>query len=594
MTETAFFHPAWAFIAVALALPFLRGDWWRYLLLIPPLVAFWVVTSVPAGTYGTIGYLGQTLVLGHVDALSRLFGNVFAIQAFVGMLYGLKERDKAHQAAACLYVAGAFGSVFAGDYLTVFIFWELMSVSSAFLVWLRRSPRAVRAGLRYFYFHTLGGLFLLAGLLLRYHALGTFAFTHVIPDQARYFDWLILTGFCVNAAVVPLHAWLPDAYPEATIPGAVFMCAFTTKTAVYVLARGFAGFEVLTIAGAVMAVYGVLYAAIENDIRRLLSYDIVSQVGYMVVGIGIGTHMSVNGAVAHAYAHILYKGLLFMSTGCLLYAAGTSRLDRLGGLVRRLPWVMVLYMVGALSISGMPFFNGFISKNMTIFGALEAHRQWVAVMLELAVVGTFLPVAIKLPYFAFWAKPDNREIELTPIPANMYMAMVLSAGLCLAQGLFPGLLYRLLPFPVDFTPYTAWNLLQAALLLGFTGLGFLLMRRHIRPRPGRNLDFDALYRLMGSALTALFSRPLAALDTIWSEAYRKIGLRSLAAAARAAGVFDRSGIDTVVDGIGFAVRGAGRRATRLQTGRLQDHLAWMTIAALLIFGLVWGMVDIWR
>jgi multicomponent Na+:H+ antiporter subunit D len=592
MTEATFFHPAWPFIAVALALPFLRGHWWRYLLLAPPIIAFWIVVSVPQGTYEIFPYLGQSLVLGRVDALSKLFGNVFAIQAFVGMLFGLNSRDKAHQAAACFYVAGAFGSVFAGDYLTLFIFWEMMSVSSAFLVWLRRSPRAVGAGLRYFLFHTLGGLFLLAGLLLRYQALGTLAFTHVLPDQARYFDWLILTGFCVNAAVVPLHAWLPDAYPEATVPGAVFMCAFTTKTAVYVLARGFAGFEVLTVAGAVMAVYGVLYAAIENDIRRLLSYDIVSQVGYMVAGIGIGTAMTVDGAVAHAYAHILYKGLLFMSTGCLLYATGTSRLDRLGGLVGRLPWVMILYMVGALSISGMPFFNGFISKNMTIFGALEAHRRWVAVMLELAVVGTFLPVAIKLPYFAFWAKPENREMPLKPIPGNMVAAMSLSAGLCLAQGLFPGLLYRLLPFPVAFTPYSAWNLLQAAMLLGFTGLGFYLLRHRIRPRPGRNLDFDVLYRHIGNALTALFARPLTALDDRWTEVYRRVGLKGLSALARSARIFDRSAIDTVVDGTAYTLRGAGRLATRMQTGRLQDHLAWMTIAALLIFGLVWGLVDV--
>ena len=570
-----------------MALPFLRGDWWRYLLLIPPVIAFWVVVAVPPGTYGVISYLGEPLVLGRVDRLSRVFGNVFAIQAFVGMLYAMHRRDKGHHAAACFYVAGSFGSVFAGDYLTLFIFWEMMSVASAFLVWLDRRPRATRAGLRYFLFHTLGGLFLLAGLLLRYGAVGTFAFTHVLPADARYFDWMILTGFCVNAAVVPLHAWLPDAYPEATVAGAVFLCAFTTKTAVYVLARGFAGFEVLAVAGAVMAVYGVLYAAIENNARRILSYHIVSQVGYMVAGIGIGTAMTVNGAVAHAYAHILYKGLLFMGAGCLLYSAGTAHLDRLGGLVRRLPWVMILYMVGAVSISGVPFFNGFISKNMTIFGAVEDHQRWIAVMLEVAAVGTFLSVGIKLPYFAFWAKPDNRQIELKPIPANMYAAMAVSAGLCLAQGLYPQLLYRLLPFPVTYTPYTGWKVLQATLLLGFTGLGFYFMRTVITPHAGRNLDFDALYRVIGNAFVAAFARPVAALDDIWTEVYRRVGLKGLMAAARGATVFDRKGIDTVVDGAAYSVRGAGRWATRIQTGRLQDHLAWMIMAALGVFALVW-------
>lgn len=595
MTNSAvFFHPAWAFIIVALALPFFKGNAWRYLLLVPPVIAFWVVVTVPSGTYGVLPYLGQTLVLGRVDRLSKIFGNVFAIQAFIGMLYSFHNREKGHQAAACFYVAGSFGCVFAGDYLTLFIFWEMMSVASAFLVWLNRKPLSTRAGLRYFLFHTLGGLFLLAGLLLRYKAVGSFAFNPVVPAEARFFDWLVLTGFCVNAAVVPLHAWLPDAYPEATVTGAVFMCAFTTKTAVYVLARGFAGFEVLAIAGTIMAVYGVLYAAIENNARRILSYHIVSQVGYMVAGVGIGTAMTVNGAVAHAYAHILYKGLLFMGAGCLLYATGSANLDRLGGLVKRMPWVMILYMVGAVSISGVPFFNGFVSKNMTILGAVEDHRQWIGIMLEVAAVGTFLSVGIKLPYFAFWGnKHDNEEIKLKRIPANMYAAMAIAAGLCLAQGLYPQLLYRLLPYPVDYTPYTTWKVLQATLLLGFTGLGFYFMRKVITPHAGRNLDFDFLYRAVGNTFVAVFAKPLAFIDDIWNEVYRWVGLQGLMGAARGASVFDRKGIDTVVDGTAYAVRGTGRRATRIQTGRIQDYLAWMTITALLVFVLVWWLADLW-
>src|SRR6266571_4192049 len=182
-----------------------------------------------------------------------------------------------------------------------------MSIGSVFLVWLRGTPASTAAGFRYFLFHIFGGLFLLAGLLLRHAALGTFAFTAVAPEAARYFDYLILIGFLVNAAFAPLHAWLPDAYPEATVTGAVFMSAFTTKTAVYVLLRGFAGTEVLVWLGAAMAVYGVVYAVLENDARRLLAYHIISQVGYMVCGVGIGSALAANGATAHAFAHILYK-----------------------------------------------------------------------------------------------------------------------------------------------------------------------------------------------------------------------------------------------------------------------------------------------
>jgi len=585
-----FFHPAWAFLALALGMLFLRGTWWRFLLVIPPLIAFWAVVHMQEGSYLVIPYLGQEMVLGRVDRLSKLFANVFAVEALICMIYALHVTDRAHHAAASFYVAGALGAVFAGDYLTLFIFWEMMSVSSTFLVWLNRKPVSIRAGLRYFLFHTMGGLFILAGLLLRYRAAGSLAFIAVSPESAQFFDWLIMFGFCVNAAVIPLHGWLPDTYPEATVPGAVFMCTFTTKTAVYALLRGFAGFEVLTVAGTVMAVYGVLYAVIENDARRMLSYHLVSEVGYMVAGIGIGTVMTINGAAVHGYSHIIYKGLLFMGAGCLLSAAGTDRLDRLGGLVRRLPWVMVFYMVGALSISGAPFFNGFISRNMTIHGATEAYRPWIGTILQVAAVGTFVTVGLKLPYFAFWAKPDSK-IELKPIAGNMYVAMGIAAALCLAMGVYPQMVYRILPHPVSYAPFEALKVLQAVLLLGFTGLGFYFMRNVITPTPGRNLDFDTLYRLVGNTLVAAFTRPLAALDDRWSQLYRRVGLTTLMASARWAESLDRRVIDSVVDGAADMVRSTGRLFRRIQTGRLQDYLAWMTVVAMLVFAAIWWLAD---
>jgi multicomponent Na+:H+ antiporter subunit D len=587
MTANSFYHPSLFFIAAALILPFLKGEsWWRWLTPIPAIAAIISVITVKSGMYGEIHYLHQTLLMGRVDTLSKVFAHVFAIQALIGIIYAFHVKEKAHHVASMLYVAGSFGCTFAGDFLTLFIFWELMAVASTFLVWLRKNPISTRAGFRYLLFHMFGGLFLLGGLLLRFNAVGDFSFAHVMQADVQLYDWLIMIGFCVNAAAIPLHAWLPDAYPEATVPGAVFMCAFTTKTAVYVLARGFAGFDILAIAGTAMAVYGVLYACIENDCRRILSYHIISQVGYMVAGIGVGTAMTVNGAVAHAYAHILYKGLLFMGAGCLLYAAGTSKLTELGGLVGRLPWVMILYMVGAVSISGMPFFNGFVSKNMTILGAVEAHRLAIGVLLEVAAVGTFLSVGIKLPYFAFFAKSEN-NIELKPIPINMYIAMGIAAGLCLAQGLFPNMLYHLLPNPVHFEPYTGWTLLQAFMLLSFTGLGFYILRKVIVPHAGRNFDFDVIYRLIGRAFINLVCKPIAFFDGHWTEVYRTGGMRGLMGAAAGARWFDVKGIDTVVDGSAYTVRGIGRISAKLQTGKLQDYLAWASVAALVIYAVVW-------
>ena len=603
MTATSsFINPAWYFLATAFVLPFTPRGALKWILPLPAILAIASVASLgfgDHGTYSVVKYLGIELT-GRVDQLSIVFGHVFAIQSLLGILYALHLTEKPQHMAALTYVAGGFGCVFAGDYLSLFLFWELMSVGSTFLVWLNNTQRSTKAGFRYFLFHTLGGLFLLAGLLLRYRALNTFAFLPVDPSTAAYYDYLILLGFCVNAAVVPLHAWLPDAYPEATVTGAVFMSAFTTKTAVYVLARGFAGFEVLAIAGTIMCLYGVCYATIENNARRILAYHIVSQVGYMVAGIGIGTAMTVNGACAHAYAHILYKGLLFMGAGCLLYATGTAKLNELGGLVRRMPWVFVCYMVAAVSISGMPFFNGFVSKTMTIAGAANAHRTWLAFGMEIAAVGTFLSVGLKLPYFAFFAKPDSGRV-LKPIPWNMYLAMGLGSGLCLLTGLYPDFLYKLLPFqeglpvystfvaqvPTTFHPYTLWHLIQSFLLLGFTGLGFYVMRTVIVPHAKRNLDFEYYYILAGKFFFAAVSKPAAFVDAIWGEVYRTIGLKALVDIACGASIFDKKAIDGVLDNSVYGVGAIGRGVAKSETGRLQTYVATAMLVGLAVFAAVW-------
>ena len=583
---TEFIHPSILFAGCALIVIFLPvkiGRWF------PPIAASLAVLSVltmPQGSHATLHYLGMTLNLGRVDALSLVFAHVFAIQAVIGFIFAFHIEDRAQHVAALMYITGAFGSVFAADYPTLFIFWELMSVSSTFLVWLRRAPASTKAGFRYFLFHTLGGLMLLAGLLLRYKATGSWAFDAISPASAQFYDYLIMIGFCVNAAVIPLHAWLPDAYPEATVTGAVFMSAFTTKTAVYVLLRGFSGFEVLAVMGTLMTLFGVVYATIENDARRILAYHIVSQVGYMVAGIGIGTAMTVNGACAHAYAHILYKGLLFMSAGTLLYAAGTSKLTELGGLFQRLPMVFFWYMIAAVSISGVPLFSGFVSKTITIAGAAEAHHTWLAIGMEIAAVGTFLSVGIKLPYFAFFSKKDP-GMELTPIPLNMYIAMGIGGALCFFIGVYPNFLYRLLPHAVEYVPYTPWHVLQSSILLGFTGLGFFIMRHKLKPEAKINLDFDYFYRLVGRVVLVIARRPIEAIDVWWSEFYRIGGLKGMLKIAAGSAWFDKAAIDGVVDGSAYTVQKIGRIASLTQTGRFQDYLSAAIVVALTVFALIW-------
>jgi multicomponent Na+:H+ antiporter subunit D len=592
METFKFFHPSIGFLMLAAVLPFLPGNRrWKFLMLIPPLAAIYAAFFNQPGDYLVLSWLGQSLKLAHVDPLSGIFCQVFAEMSLAGILFSLHVDDKGQHIAALLYVAGGFGCVLAGDFLTLFAFWELMSIGSTFLVMLNRTRESVLASFRYFIYHTVGGLFLLAGILLRYKFQGTFDIGPILHDAASPYDWLILIGFCVNAAVVPLHAWLPDAYPRGTVTGSVFMCAYTTKTAVYVLARVFPAWEILAIAGTVMAVYGVLYASMENNARRILSYHIVSQVGYMVAGIGVGTALTINGATAHAYAHILYKGLLFMGAGAVLYSAGTARLDELGGLAARLPWVMVCYMVAALSISGMPLFNGFISKNMTIQGAAEAHQYLVAMGLEVAAVGTFISVGLKLPYFAFWGgKPTDWKRDLKPIPVNMYFGMGLLSILCILQGVFPGILYHYLPNQEvihEFVPWTPWNVLQASMLLGFSGLAFYLMRKVITPHKALNLDFDWFYRLIGLALFWIISKPAAFIDNIWTNVWNWLGLGSLMGTAKGSVFFDRKVIDGIVDGSAYGVKGIGFLGALFQNGKLQSYLGLMAVLALGIFAFFW-------
>ncbi|MFH1169099.1 MAG: Na(+)/H(+) antiporter subunit D [Chloroflexota bacterium] len=481
--------PALVFVAGAVLLLLLprrvRSTWF----LITALAAFALLFRLQAGDSLTVPFLDHQLMPLRVDRLSLAFGYVFAIMAFLGGIYGFHLKDSGQQVAALLYAGGALGVVFAGDLFSLFVFWEIMTAGSVWLIWARRTPQSLGAGMRYLIMHLFGSAALLAGIMLQYSGTGSIAFNHLEGGTASY---LILLGFAVNAAIPPLHAWLSDAYPEGTVTGSVFLSAFTTKVAVYTLARGFAGMEVLIWAGVMMAIYGVIFALLENDIRRLLAYEIISQVGYMVAAIGLGTEMAINGATAHAFAHVLYKGLLFMGCGTVLYATGRSKLTELGGLARAMPLALGLYMVGALSISGVPLLSGFFSKSMVVSAAQASNAGLVALLLNVASVGTFVLAGLRLPYFT-WFGPD-RGLKPAAVPKNMYLAMALTAAICLAIGVYPALLYNLLPFAVDYQPYTAPHVLEALEFVVFAGLGFWLLKGKLGGRATITLDTDWFYR----------------------------------------------------------------------------------------------------
>lgn len=570
MTSGFFIHPSAYFILGACLLPLAkRLRMLKALLVAVPLLAFFQIYSLPE-TFGVIHYLGFDIVLGKVDRLTFVFLHVFTLMALIGCIYALHVEETGQHIAAFLYIAASLGVTLAGDYLTIFIFWELMAFSSVFLVWCRRKRRSTEAGFRYLLVHIAGGLTLFAGIFLRYQNLHDLHFTRILAENAGIAEYLIMIGFALNAAVPPIHAWLPDAYPEATVTGAVFMCAFTTKTAVYVLARAFPGFGVLAMAGAVMALYGVCYAAIENDARRILAYHIVSQVGYMVCGVGIGTAMAVDGACAHAYAHIIYKALLFMGVGAVLEMTGRSKLSQMGGLYRYMPLALIFTVIGGISISGFPLTSGFVTKSMIVAAAGEGHRIAIMLMLMAASIGTFLSVGIKLPYFIWYGRESG--VTAKDPPWNMLLAMSIAAFFCFFIGIRPDWLYGMLPFPVTYKPYTGYHISETIQLFAFTGLGFYIMVRKLKPEAVINLDLDWLYR-KGTPLFMRFARgPVNALNEFVSNLYKTVGLRITMATAGGFSRFDREGIDRVIDGSARGVVDGGDKVRLHITGRLQHYI----------------------
>jgi multicomponent Na+:H+ antiporter subunit D len=573
-------HPSLILIVGALLLPAVPARLKKGYLLLVPVLLFARIVMMPHGTFGEVHVQDWVLVFGRVDALSSVFGYIMGLMCILGTLYGLHVKDNAQHIAAWLYVAGSIGAIYAGDFITLFLFWEMMAFSSVFLIWFRRRKESLGAGYRYLLVHVAGGLALLAGMVLHYGGTnGIWAFGQLDVLHPTAGIYLIMAGFLLNAAVPPLHAWLPDAYSEATFNGSVFLCAFTTKTAVYALCRSMAGMEILVPLGVIMALYGVVYAVLENDCRKLLAYHIISQVGYMVAAVGLGTQMAINGACAHAFAHILYKGLLFMGCGSVLHMTGQSKFTELGGLWKKMPWTFLFTLIGGLSISAFPLFSGFVSKSMIVQAGFEEKKFWVGFLLLLASAGTFLHTGLKVPYFIWFGKNQPQKETLDRAaepPGNMIAAMAVASFLCIFIGCYTPWLYKMLPYPEEamkYLPYTSYHISETLQILLFTGVGFFLLIKKLTPEAKISLDMDWFYRMGGRAFYWVARKPIQAADTFVGELYRLAGLVPLMITARVAGLFDNKIIDGAVDGLAESVRGIGRRLRFVQRSQMQQNLA---------------------
>ncbi|MBB5211030.1 Na(+)/H(+) antiporter subunit D [Microbulbifer hydrolyticus] len=550
MFEIAPFIPF--FVAAALVLV-LRGRARALVSIAVPILGLANLWLLGSGSFGQYSILDFDLLLFKADRLSLLFGYLFHIAALISVIYALHVRDTLQQVASLLYAGSALGAVFAGDLLTLFIFWELLALTSVFLVWARRTGRAYVAGLRYFTLHILSGLLLLGGMVFYGQANGTLEFGRIGleggPDGSPY-GWMIFIAFGIKCAFPFFHNWLTDAYPESTPTGTVFLSAFTTKVAVYALARAYPGTELLVYIGATMACFPIFYAVIENDLRRVLAYSLINQLGFMVVGIGIGTSLAINGAVAHAFNDVIFKGLLFMSMGAVLHVTGKINGSELGGLYKKMPKTTVLCIIGAASISAFPLFSGFVSKSMVMSAAIKNGHDWVWLILLFASAGVFHHAGIKIPYFAFFA--HDAKLPAREPPANMLVAMSIAAALCLTVGIYPQALYSLLPYEMSYTPYDVTHVLTQLQLLFFSALAFVWLNlRHLYPPelPSVNLDVEWIYRrLVPDAMRALFNR-LFALDN---------RLRSAAV----------GGVERLVEGVASHHRADGVMARNWLTGSM--------------------------
>lgn len=506
--------PAVLLFVGACIVPLLKGKVRNTFLILVPVAAFFYIMKLPIGDGPSFSFLpsfGEIEPL-RVDKLSKAFGYIFTINAAIAMLFAFYVKKAFQNTWALVYIGSALGVIFAGDLITLYINWEIMAVSSTFVILARDTEKAKAAAFRYVLVHIFGGLLLLAGIVMNISAGNGIAFDGFAYADANIATTLILLGFLVNAAAPGVSAWLSDSYPEASVTGGLILSAYTTKTAVYVLLRGFAGWEPLIWVGCAMAVFGIIYALLENDMRRILAYSIINQVGFMVCAAGIGTQMAISGATAHAFCHIIYKSLLWMSAGAVLYRTGKSKCTELGGLYKTMPLTLIFGTIGALAISAVPFTSGFTSKTIIIAATEHEHLLWPWLILELASAGVFLHAGIKFPYFVFFNV--DRGLRPKEAPKTMLVAMGILAFLCIYMGVRTEELYSILPYTVDYEAYTVPHIVTQSQLLMLSALVFFLFLPMLKRTATISLDTDWFYRKGGKLFYNLMDSSLNGINTV--------------------------------------------------------------------------------
>ena len=519
---------------VAAAIPNAQAALRRPVMLVAIAISFVQVVRLGLGEWGALELFGEPITMLRIDPLARMFALVFHLAAALNVIYAWHERDRSQDFATLAYPAAALGGVTAGDLVTLFVWWEMAAITSVFLIWAPGTRATFLAGMRYLVIQVLSGTLLLAGVVLVFRESGSLAFGEIgLRDDAgliKASGLVIFLAFGIKSAFPLFHNWVQDSYPKASFTGTIVLSIFTTKLAVASIARAFPGEPMLIYIGAVMTIFPIFFALIENDLRKVLCYSINNQVGFMICAIGLG---SINGAAGYAFTNIIFESLLFMAIGAAVYRTGTSKATELGGLYRTMPITMAFCLIGAFSISAFPGFAGFVTKGLIIDAAGEAHMLWIWLILLFASAGVLEHAGIKIPFFTFFAHDSGKRPE--EAPPHMLIAMGVSAFLCIAIGLFPGPLYAIMPDPEalkDYHPYSAYHIVEQLQLLVWAVIAFgvlLILKWYPAEVPSDNLDSDWLYRIPGRNL--LFWAA-AATRSVWDLAWLVMRGRVMDAARR--------------------------------------------------------------
>ncbi len=488
------FPPGLIMIIGALLIPFLPHIIRQIYMMVLILVSAYALT-LGFGIHSKIEIMDIQFIIFQSDALTLPFAIIFHIAAILNVIYGAHEKDWNQHVAIMSYSGAAIAAVHAGDLLTLFVWWEATAFTSVFLILASKTQRSYKSAFRYILIQVCSGMFLLAGAILLMSETGNAEFKNF--DINSLYGQLIFIAFGIKAAFPLLNGWLQDSYPEASEIGTVALSTFTTKLAIFCFAKSFAGTEILIIIGAIMTFYPIFFAVIENDLRRVLTYSLNNQLGFMIVAIGIGTELAINGAVAHAFAHILYKGLLFMGMGAVLYRVGTCKASELGGLFKFMPITAICTIVGAISISAFPLFSGFVAKSLIMSALGKEGLVFVYFMLLFASAGVLHHSGIKIPFFAFFAHESG--IKTKEAPLNMIIAMIIASALCILIGVFPSYFYEILPHQIQYQPYDFSHVVGQLQLLTFAAFAFICLWHFKIYPPELNstvLNSDWIYRKM--------------------------------------------------------------------------------------------------